>query len=89
MGFEIVEGPAALIAASCLDSGYKEPVDHRSPVAAGVACDRLRSSRLGFEIVEGPAALIAASCLDSGYKEPVDHRSPVAAGVACDRLRSS
>ncbi|WP_377664434.1 hypothetical protein, partial [Pseudomonas karstica] len=49
-------------------------------VAAGAACDRLRSSRLDFEIAEGPSALIAASCLDSGYKD----RSP----ITCSRWRS-
>ncbi|MFC6338152.1 hypothetical protein, partial [Pseudomonas karstica] len=50
-------------------------VDHRSFVAAGAACDRLRSSRLGLEIAEGPSALIAASYLGSGYKGPsiTDH----------------
>jgi len=42
------------------------------PVAAGAACDRLRSSRQGFEIAEGPSALIAASYLGSGYRE--NHR---------------
>ena len=49
------------------------------PVAAGAACDRLRSSRQGFEIAEGPAALIAASCLGSGYR---------AALITCSRWRS-
>ncbi|MFC6338223.1 hypothetical protein, partial [Pseudomonas karstica] len=58
-------------------SGRKKTISQTvvtgKPVAAGAACDRLRSSRLGLEIAEGPAALIAASCLGSGYKDRTDY----------------